>query len=187
MNDFMKRNKNAAGWNLRKTGTGENMVSYELRTDGAHDGCEADVALRVINGLFGGMQVGVIAESNEAAGIPALSSLGSLWRNGRLLKRGKGGAFVTMENDFDVVRRGGVESCVGTGAAFRFLGFEDHAPTDRIFRGLLDAENDAVIELSCPDLAEGVMCIRWDTEKVDENRAIRDISQAVGGALSLEM
>ena len=31
------------------------------------------------------------------------------------------------------------------------------------------------------------MCIRWDTEKVDENRAIRDISQAVGGALSLEM
>lgn len=181
--------ENAAGWDLRKTGGQENIVSYELRTRGAHKDEAADVALHVINGLLDGMQVGVIAESSED-GVPALSKLGNVWRDGRLLKRGQGGAFVAMEPNFDPLSRGGVEPCVDTGAAFRFLGFESSAPADQIFRNLVEPGDDAVIELCCPDLAGGVMSIRLDAEKIDESKALGGISAALGDcgqSLQVEM
>lgn len=176
-----------ARWNLRRMGGQENMISYELRGQGARQEETADVTLRVINGLLGGLQVGVIAESGEA-GMPALTKLAAVWQDGRLLKRGQGGAFVAMEHDFDALSRGGVEPCVGAGAAFRFLGFEQSAPEDRVFRGLLGPASDAVIELRCHDLADGVLRIRWDAEKIDENEALGGISAAVGGErLRVEM
>ena len=183
------RAENAAGWGLRKTGGQENIVSYELRTHGAHKEEAADVALHVINGLLDGMQVGVIAESGEA-GMPALTKLGSVWRDGRLLKRGQGSAFVAMESNFDRLSRCGVEPCVGAGAAFRFLGFESSAPADRVFRSLLEPDDDAVIELRCPDLAGGVLNIRLDAEKIDESKALGGISAALGDcgqSLQVEM
>ena len=178
----MSKNRSFAGrqacWDLRRTGGQENMVSYELRT--GSDGDAAEVTLEVVRGLLDGMQVGVIAESG-AAGMPALSKLGSVWHDGRLLKRGQGGAFVAMERGTEAICRDTMASCVDAGAAFRFLGFEQSAPADRVFRSLMEPDSDAVIELSCPDLEGGVLRIRWDAEKIDESKALGGISEAVGG------
>ena len=168
-----------ACWDLRRTVGQENMVSYELRTQAGGDGRAAEVTLEVIRGLLDGMQVGMIAESGEA-GMTALSGLASIWHDGRLLKRGQGGAFVAMERSAETLGRETMASCADAGAAFRFLGFDQSAPADRIFRGLMDPDSGAAIEVSCPDLAGGVLCIRLDAEKIDETKALGGISEAVG-------
>ncbi len=155
------------------------MVSYELCTRDVHDNQAADVTLHVIGGLLGGLQVGVMAESGEA-GMPALTKMANAWRDGRLLKRSRGGAFVAMEHDFAAVNRDDMEPCVGAGATFRFIGLEPTAPEDCVFRSLLENGDGAVIELCCPDLAGGVLRIRWDAEKIDESAALGGISAALG-------
>lgn len=57
---------------------------------------------------------------------------------------------------------------MGTGTAFRFLGFDDHVIEDTVFRSMMDSDSDAVIEVSCRDFADGVLSIRFDADKIDE-------------------
>lgn len=170
----------AACWGLYRTGGADEIASYELRPQGEADAQAPEVMLQVIRGLLDGMHVGVIAESGEA-GMPALNRLGSIWRDGRMLKRSEGGAFVALENRFDGLTSEGIEPCVGAGTAFRFIGFDGHVPEDTVFRSLVDQSANGMIELSCHDFADGVLSIRFDAEKVDETETLGDISRAVSG------
>ncbi|MBS5702778.1 MAG: hypothetical protein KHW93_02940 [Butyricicoccus pullicaecorum] len=165
-------------WNLCKLGSADEMASYELRAQGTADAQAPEIMMHVISGLLGGMQVGVIAECGEA-GMPALSGLSGVWHDGRMLKRGQGGAFVALDPHFGELESDGLEPCVGAGAAFRFLGFDSHVLDDTVFRSLLGGDTGAEIEVSCRDFADSVLSIRLDAEKVDETEALSGISRAV--------
>lgn len=167
----------AACWRLRKTGNADQISSYELWAGGKADAGTPGVMLHVISGLLDGMHVGVIAESDKASALP---SLGRVWRDGRILKRSEGSAFVALDQAFDGIPCEDIAPCVGTDAAFRFMGFDGNVPEDTVFRSLVEGDNGATIELSCRSFADGVLSIRFDGEKMDETAALGEISDAIG-------
>ena len=176
-------------WNLCKLENADEMAAYELRVQGTADKQAPEVMMHVINGLLDGMHVGVIAESGES-GTKALSRLGSVWHDGRMLKRGAGSAFVAIDKDFGELESEDIEPCVGAGTAFRFMGFGGHVLEDTVFRSLMGDDSGAEIEVSCQDFADGVLSIRFNAEKVDETETLGDISRAVsdcGRSLQIEM
>lgn len=164
-----------ACWNLHRM----DASCYELRPQGAADAQAAEVLLRVISSVLEGAHVGVIAEST-AGGLRTLTGLSRIWRDGRVLKRDTGSAFVALDGHFSELDIEAFEPCVGAGTAFRFLCFAGHATEEAVFRSLIGERSDAVLELSCRDLADGVLTVRFDAEAVDEGDLLRDISHAVG-------
>lgn len=179
----------SACWSLNKMGNRGDMAAYELRARETAGTQASGIMMNVIGGLLGGMHVGVIAECGEH-GIHALSGLDNVWHDGRMLKRGEGGAFVALDRCFSELVPEEIEPCVGAGTAFRFLGFDGHVIEDAIFRSLMRRDSDAVIEVSCRDFADGVLSICFDAEKVDETALLGGISECVqssGRVLQIEM
>ncbi|MGM9613066.1 MAG: hypothetical protein ACI3XZ_06120 [Butyricicoccus sp.] len=175
----------SACWNLSKLGSADEMAAYELRVQGTADEQASAVMMHVINGLLDGKHVGVIAESREGK---TLSRLENIWRDGRMLKRGDASAFVALDKDFGELESTDIEPC--TGASFRFMGFEGHAPEDTVFRSLMSGDSGAEIEVSCHNFEDGVLSIRFNAEKVDETETLGDISRAVsdcGRFLQIDM
>ena len=169
---------NRSCWSLNKTGAQKEMASYELRAQETADAQTPEIMMDVVSGLLKGMYVGVTAACGEH-GIPALSRLNHVWQDGRLLKRGQGSAFVALDRCFGELKSEGLEPCVGTGTAFRFLGFDDHVIEDTVFRSMIDSDSDAIIEVSCRDFADGVLSIRFDADKIDETGLLGGISARV--------
>lgn len=166
-----------ARWRLRKTGGADRLSCYELHTDGAADADAPGVMLNVIRGLLDGMHVGVIAEGGASG---ALSGLGKVWREGRMLKRRESSAFVALGHTVGEIPRDGVEACARAGGAFRFMGFDGSVPGDTVFRNLTEGDDSDSAALSCCDLADGVLSIRLDAEKIDENAVLGEISDTIG-------
>lgn len=170
--------ENQPQWSLNKTGAQKEMASYELRAQAAGDAQAPEIMMQVISGLLKGMHVGVTAACGEH-GLSALNRLTSVWHDGRVLKRGQGGMFVALDHGFGGLESDGLAPCVGTGTAFRFLGFDGHVIEDTMFRGMMGGDSAAAIEVSCRDFADGVLSIRFDADKIDEAALRSGISAQV--------
>ena len=177
----------AASWQLCRLDGGEQLTTYELRTKGAADEGAAEVVREVINALLAEKRVGIIAESDESA---ALSSLSSVWSDGRMMRHSGGSAFVALDTAFCGIPSAGLATCAKAGTAFRFMGFTSRVPADILFRTLVDGDSDAAIQLSCPDIAGGALSLRVNSESIDESVVLRQITEAVGGcgrSLSIDL
>ena len=156
-------------WKLRKTDA--EAAAYELETKA--DSNTSKVMLHVISGLLDGMQVGIIAEGDHAG-------LCNVWRDGRVLKRAQGSAFVALDYNMGELPSEQIAACIGKGVTLRFIGFDESVPDDTVFRSLMGGDHGAAIEVSCKDLHEGILSFRLDSDKIDENTTLNGISDAVG-------
>lgn len=182
----------AACWNIWKTRSEESVAEFALHASEAEDAASPAVLAHVIAGLLDHMRVAVRAEGSPCS-VGALTALEDIWKDGRMLKRAQGAAFVAVTDGLETGELlEGIEPCVGADAAFCFKGFSAHVGADQAFRSLMDSDNlgQAQIELTCPDFASGDLYIRLDAAQMDECDMLGVVRGAVshcGRYLQMEM